>query len=304
MQPLDHSRNAIEASQERWLVSSDGSKQFLRSWSANTAQGQVLYLHGIEGHGLWIADTAHFLQKNGISVHALDRRGAGRSNEAKGDLSNYKLLLSDVQMVLEELKRSSDAPLFLMANCWGAKVAAVLCRDDHACSKILSGLILSSPAIAVKVDLTFKQKVAIAWRLLTGNHDTFDIPLVPEDFTDNPVYLDFIRQDKLRLLSGTAQFFFNGQILGLIAKSSAKKITMPTLIVQAGTDSIVEQSGIEKWFEELGSKDKKLEVFAGVYHSLDFDQNPDPYRRRILEWITQMLNQSNRGAMNRENSLA
>ena len=299
----------------QWITGTDACKHFVRSWTVDSRseKAAILYLHGIEGHSLWFKDTAEFLQSQGVTVHAVDRRGSGRSEGPRGDVNNFQVLIDDAAEALRFVRRSSTAPLFLMANCWGAKLAAILASSEHPCANDLSGLILSSPAISVKVDLTLAQKFSIAWRLISGNRTPYNIPLVPEDFTDNPHFLQFIRDDKLRLLEGTAQFFFNGQILTMLSRRAAKKIVLPTLIVQAGTDSIVEHSGIDKWFAELASKDKEIQIFPGVYHSLDFDKDPSVYRQRMLNWILARsianagdaaINSNNKGAKNRENSLA
>lgn len=276
----------------RVLRGNDGCKHFLRSWNASKARAQVLYLHGIEGHSLWIGETANFLQSEGISVHAMDRRGSGLSEELRGDTKHYSLLLDDCEFVLSSLRNERpDLPLFLMANCWGAKLAAIICAKQASASgtKLVDGLILSSPAIQVKVDLTFPQKLVVALRFLTGNLSPLDIPLTPEDFTDNPYYLDFIQNDKMRLLEASPRFYVGNQILGFLAKNAASKIELPTLILQAGTDTIVHHEGVRNWYQRLASKEKSLKIFEGIYHSLDFHSEPTEYRAILLDWIEKQI---------------
>lgn len=290
MQTFENSEHGHSSSIQQWISGQDGCKHFLRSWVAKSERAVLVYLHGIEGHSLWIGETAAFLQESGISVHAMDRRGSGMSKETRGDLTDYKLLVDDCETVLQNLHaKSRKAPLFLMANCWGAKVAALLCSRNHKIASMISGLILSSPAITVKVDLPFSKKLLIAMRLLTGNLTPIEIPLNPEDFTDNPEYLDFIRNDQLRLLEASSRFFLNSQILTFLSARAANQIDMPTLIVQAGTDSIVEHNGVNRWFNQLAATDKELRVFDGIYHSLDFHHEPLEYRNVLLNWLNKQI---------------
>ena len=286
-----------------WFTGRDGSENYLRFWQARSPEAYILYLHGIEGHSLWFAETAKFLAENGITTLAMDRRGSGQSKEARGDLANYKQLLADLSDVLAYVKRKAgDKPFYLMANCWGAKLAVILSQKHLPESKLIDGLILSSPALEVKVDLKFSEKLQVAWRLLTGDSTPLAIPLKTEYFTDNPVYLEYIENDKLRLEEASANFFFNTFLLTHMSKVCAEKIELPTLIVQSGTDAIVDEQGIERWFLRLASADKKLEVFKGVKHSLDFDRNPEPYRQLLLSWILE--HSRKRSERSHENSLA
>lgn len=297
MQTFENSEHENSSSFQQWISGQDGCKHFLRSWIAQSERAVLVYLHGIEGHSLWIGETAAFLQQQGISVHAMDRRGSGMSKESRGDLTDYKLLMDDCETVLQSLHaKSRKAPLFLMANCWGAKVAALLCSRNHKISSMLSGLILSSPAITVKVDLPLSKKVLIALRFFTRNLTPIEIPLNPEDFTDNPHYLDFIRRDELRLMEATSRFFVNSQILTFLSSRSASQIDIPTLIVQAGTDSIVEHEGVKKWFNRLSSADKELRIFEGIYHSLDFHDAPTEYRNVLLNWLNRQISNDANGS--------
>lgn len=272
--------------QEIWLTTTDGMKHLARVWNGRSGGPVVVYMHGIEGHSLWFAHTAKELAEAGISVWALDRRGAGKSPARRGHTDSWQLLLEDGrQLISQVVERTGGQPIFLMANCWGAKVAALLAKRQDPCARLLRGLVLSSPAVAVKVDVSFREKLAIAWNFLTGNLTPLPIPLEPEHFTDNPEYLRFIEQDDLRLTHATGRFFVEGVILTILSGKAASSIDLPVLVVQAGTDRIVDEHGLDKWFAELASSDKTFKTFAGVHHSLDFDRDPAEYRRLLSQWL-------------------
>ncbi|MBX9724777.1 MAG: lysophospholipase [Candidatus Obscuribacterales bacterium] len=287
-----------------WLSCADGSKLFVRCWQAEMPLATVLYLHGIEGHSLWFKETAEFLQDRGISILAVDRRGSGMSQEKRGDCKNWQVLIDDTRVALNFAKQKAGSnPLFLMANCWGAKLASILAQEQCPESKYLAGLIFSSPAIEVKVDLPLRQKLEVAWGLLFGPGKNIPIPLKIEDFTDNQRFLEFISSDKLRLVDASPRFFFSTAILSLMSKQTAEKISLPTLLVQSGIDSIVDIDRVKSWYNRLSSSDKTMQIFPGILHSLDFDSNPAEYRNLLLDWICKHSN-SQRSEFSRENSLA
>ena len=277
--------------QDIWLTAGDGSRHYLRYWPADRAQALVFYLHGIEGHSLWFQDTALFLQQNGVTTLALDRRGAGMSREARGDMKNWQQLLSDtVEAFYFAKKQAGDRPLFLMGNCWGARLAALLAQAQRAESKLLSGFILSSPAIDVKVDLSFGEKWQVLLRFIFADRTPLSIPLTVQDFTENPPYLTFIENDQLRLTEATAQFFVNTALLSYLTGQSPEKICVPTLILQAGADRIVQVGSVRKWFARIAASDKTFQLFEHSQHSLDFDAARREYWQVLSGWINEHSN--------------
>lgn len=264
----------------------DRHVHFLRAWPADKDKPVLLYLHGIEGHGLWFKDTAGYLNSRGIGVYALDRRGSGRSTQSRGDINRWQRLLQDVEEAIAFVReREKRQKIFLMANCWGAKLAALASRDDHPTEDQIAGLILSSPAICVKVDVDLKTKLKICWNFLTENLEPIAIPLKPQDFTDNPSYLKFIEEDKLRLRQATGRFFAQSFFLTHEARNSSGHIQLPTLILQAGKDDIVDVEKLKHWFSNLRATDKDLKIYQEIHHSLDFHHDRQQYLKDLEHWI-------------------
>ena len=270
----------------------------LRIWPAQGAtKAALVYLHGIEGHSSWFADTAQYLASGGVTTRAVDRRGSGLSKERRGDAASFTRLLQDVEEVIDDaIAKEGDVPVFLMANCWGAKLAALVSRKQSRVASKLAGLVLSSPAVAVKVDLPFKAKLEIALRCCLGSLKPLPIPLLPENFTDNPQFLSMIAEDKLRLTEATSRFFVAGFLLTLMSGKASPQIEMPILIVQSGIDDIVDIEGVERWFSLAASPDKTMELFSGARHSLDFHKEPAHYRATLLQWLLSRAALSRRGA--------
>jgi alpha-beta hydrolase superfamily lysophospholipase len=284
-----------ETAQGRFWNTSDGAQHFLRVWSVDSPQAAVIYLHGIEGHGRWFEETAITMQSNQIVVYAPDRRGAGASKERRGHLDNYDRLVRDIEECVMYVKqRHAGVPVFLVANCWAAKAAILVAAGGRV---PLTGLVMTSPAVSVKVDVDFKTKVLIALSYFVGSKDYFDIPLASEDFTDNAAYLFYIDGDPLRLRQATASFFIESLRLTSACLKASTKLTLPVLVLQSVRERIVNVEEIKTWFTTVSSADKELIMFENAAHSLDFAAEPDAgdYRRVLNDWLSKKAKPTLRG---------
>ncbi len=277
------------------VVAVRGSDIHLRKFLA-PGQGPVaLYLHGIEGHSLWFANTAQQLNSAGISVYAPDRRGAGLNFFERGHVENERALILDLEFFLKLVaQRHPNQPLFLIGNCWGAKAAAIIASEKHKWATTddpprLAGLILICPAIKTKPDLSLIDKLSIALALVSGRsalQSQLPIPLTCSMFTDNPVFLSYIDGDPLRLTSASKAFYFASFMLSIRSAAIAPSIKNSTLILQSGNDAIVDVPGIDKWFSSIGHVDKKLKKYPGAAHSMDFDKRQfAEYASDLSDWI-------------------
>ncbi|HEY9789502.1 MAG TPA: alpha/beta fold hydrolase [Candidatus Obscuribacterales bacterium] len=282
--------NLVSSSITQQIVTSDGIAHPVRFWAAQAGAPIAVYLHGIEGHSQWFEDTAVALNKQDIAVYAPDRRGAGLSSQPAGDIGSYTRLVDDIGEIVQEIiRRHPGSPIFLIGNCWGGKVALTLAGSDQG--KQIKGLILTSPAVATQVDVTFGTKLKIALSYLLGGRSYFDIPLTPEHFTDNPPYLEYVASDPLRLKRATARFFVQSLILTAACKRASLRLKVPVLVLQSGRDAIVHLKRLEGWFSTIGSADKTLKIFTSAAHSLDFEANPTEYQMLLASWINTRASQ-------------
>lgn len=281
--------------QLQWLPGAAGAKLSCRIWRGKLGQPVVLYLHGIEGHSQWFHNTASILNQRGITVYAPDRRGSGLNFDERGHLSSYKLFLADVEMALKHIYNQYEGhAIVLMGNCWGAKSACIMAGNDYTPvdGKIngkLSGLVLTCPAIYTKVDFDLKTKGKIACSWLCKGRQAFNnwlIPIKPFMFTDNEIYLNYIKADPLRLTQATTSFFVETMWLTKMAQKAAKRIDLPLLILQSGNDQIVDVRAIESWYAKIKAMPKLMRIFPGAAHSIDFDGTYfREYTNILSDWL-------------------
>lgn len=286
------------------MRASDGVQLLCRIWRGKVGAPVVVYLHGIEGHGGWFENTAAVLNQKGITLYAPDRRGAGLNSRDRGHLSSYKQFIDDVNGILRRVCNAHIGhPIILWGNCWGAKTAALYAQDGLKASLgtemgqvepfPIAALLLSNPAIFPKVDYDVKTKMEIAANHMMGGRRAlrkWPIPITTTMFTDNPVYLDYLEKDPLRITELTATFFVESHKLSGVAEKVAGNISKPVLIIQSGADQIVDTVKLEKWYSRLKSADKTMRIFPDAYHCLDFDANWfKEYTHLVSEWLLSRL---------------
>src|SRR5205809_4518310 len=139
----------------------------------------------------------------GITVYGPDRRGSGLNVDlGYGHVPHHAVVLRDIRHFVDLARAEHPGgKTFLVAGCWGAEPGVVFAAREQA---LLDGLVLEAPALSVRVKLPLKDLLGVGFSLLTNPRRRFDIPLRPEQYTDNPSFRAFIAADPQRLLKATA----------------------------------------------------------------------------------------------------
>ena len=260
----------------------DGKSLSFRKWSGT---GDVIvYLHGIESNSGWFSSFAADLNQRGFTLYGLDRRGSGLNKEdARGDISDYNIFFSDIEDALAFAREQNVGKnIFLMGICWGGILAVNYAVRGRS---MPDGLILLSPAIYRKVDLKSYIKAIAKICYLVYPKTRFRIPIKDRMFTSNARYLDFIKNDQMRLKTLTCRFF--NEILKMEEgfSNTNHRIHLPIVVLLAEHDEIVDNRRAKEWFRKLESNDKAIKVFDDFCHVMPFEDKCEPLVRFITDWI-------------------
>jgi acylglycerol lipase len=275
------------------LTANDGLPLHYRSWIpvGRRTEASLLFVHGIASHGAWFSETAVHLADRGVAVYAPDRRGSGLSGGPRGHVASYELALDDLGLFRNlAAQEHPGTPLFLAGSSWAAKLAIVSAARSQ---EGLAGLLLLSPGLFPRVDLTIQQKLAVLlYHRVRPEHD-LRIPLVPDDYTRNPAYLEYIRRDAYRLLTASSRFFWETGRLDRARDHLAADLTLPILLQIGEADQIMDTAATCTWLQRLGAPDRTSIVYRGAGHTLDFEPEPTvrAYRADLLGWLRRQVKQ-------------
>ena len=251
---------------------SDGASLAYVSYAQPGATTALVYLHGIESHAGWFALAADALRNQGFDVYCLDRRGSGLNRENRGFLSgyvdDYGTLLADIHAFIAPL-RERYQHVFLVGLSWGGKLA------------LSYGL--THPQDVDGLDVSFANKLKIALLSPLNPGARVPVPIQPEMFTTTPLYLDYIRDDPLRLTSATVRFFWQSHRLDKYVDRNIAANRLPVQLFLAGKDTIIDNDGV---LELLQGQAPGLDVlsYEDQTHSIQLDA-PQRLVDDMTDWI-------------------
>ncbi len=267
------------------LVAPDARTLLCHRWKpAATVRGIVLLLHGIESHPAWFEGTCRFLAALGFLAVAPARRGSGEDSQDRGDVDGYRRWLRDVRFLAEHYAAAHPGkPLHLLGISWGGKLA---CAAVAGAGVQADSLVLISPGLVPRVDLPWIKKIAVLLCALICPTRRFALPIASEAmFTGNEEAQRFIRSDTLRLRRVTARFLVENAKLDAHARRHEKALDTPVLLLLAEHDEIIDVFKTRRRVERFASPRKKILQYPGSVHTLEFEPNPDLWRKDVLAWL-------------------
>ncbi|MGD2074979.1 MAG: alpha/beta fold hydrolase [Gammaproteobacteria bacterium] len=263
---------------------SDGADLAYVSYTAPDATTALVYLHGIESHAGWFALAADALRGQGFDVYCLDRRGSGLNRENRGFLSghvdDYATLLADIHAFVAPLRARYER-VFLVGLSWGGKLALSYALDH---SEEIDGLVLITPGLRAQVDVSLLSKLKIALLSPLSPTARVPVPIRPEMFTTTPLYLDYIRDDPLRLTSATVRFFWQSRRLDKYIDHNIASNRLPVQLFLAGQDRIIDNDGVLELLSAGRTPEMEVLNYPDQTHSIQLDAP-----QRLVEDMTQWI---------------
>jgi alpha-beta hydrolase superfamily lysophospholipase len=265
-------------------TASQGASLAYVSYRQPGATTALVYLHGIESHAGWFAIAADALRDQGYDVYCLDRRGSGLNREDRGFVSgyvdDYATLLSDIDAFVAPL-RERYQNVFLVGLSWGGKLALSYgLAHPHA----VDGLVLITPGLRARVDVSLMQKLKIALLSPLNPGARVALPIRPEMFTTTPVYLDYIRNDPLRLSSATVRFLWQSHRLDGYVDRNISDNRLPIQLFLAGGDTIIDNEGVVELLQRGSAGGLAVQRYEDQTHSVQMDA-----ARRLSDDMTAWL---------------
>jgi alpha-beta hydrolase superfamily lysophospholipase len=277
---------ALVAPHVHQLAAADGTLLHVSDFVLPAAEnrGCIVLMHGLGEHSGRYRHLAHFFNELGLSVRCYDHRGHGRSGGERGDVINGDPMLQDAQIVIEHFGARFSSRPFLFGHSMGGLFAA---RFALAGETPLRGLILSSPALAVRLSPLQRRllqlMLALAPRLGVPNglqprylsHD----PAVVAAYQADPLVHGKISARLLRSMLGSIEF----------CQQHAATLTLPLLLQIAGEDHLVDAEGSRRFFAQLPAGRFTFKTYDGFYHEIFNEVDAALPLADLRTWLTAQL---------------
>ena len=265
-----------------------GGSVFYQCWlPADDPRAVIVLVHGAAEHSGRHARLAAHLVRLGYAVAALDLDGHGRSDGGRCCLRSFDDYVDDA-MTLSRLTRGDfpHAPQVLLGHSMGGLVAAnlLLAHQDE-----FAGCILSAAAIMTQRDPPAFQLWLV--RVLSRLAPRLGVlQLDAAGVSRDPDVVDAYVNDELvhrgRMSARLVAELFRAMAA---AQSRAAQITLPMLILHGADDAMTDPRGSQYLHEHLGSPDKELIVYPGLYHEI-FNEPEHPVVFADVEnWLARVL---------------
>ena len=255
----------LVALQSHQISAADGTMLFVTDYllPAAQARGSVVILHGLGEHSGRYRQLAGFFNACDLSVRCYDHRGHGRSQGKRGDVNHGDPMMQDAEIIVDDFSTRFVTPPFLFGHSMGALFAARLALSRRT---QLRGLILSSPALALRLSAFQARCLPLLHRLAPS----LAVPngLAPQWLSHDVNVVAAYKADPLVQRGISARLLRS--ILSSIdyCQAHAGTLAVPTLMLVAGDDRLVDAAGSQRFFAQLPPALAQMQVYDGMYHEL------------------------------------
>ncbi|MBI3284439.1 MAG: lysophospholipase [Burkholderiales bacterium] len=276
----------IEQTKEFELSTPDRVALFVRDWPLPDAvQGQaqgVLIMHGLGEHCGRYAHVARFFNALGFAVRTYDHRGHGKSGGAAGDVPDDDSILHDARLVMNDFGKQLAGPPLLFGHSMGGLFAARFALEEQA---PLRGLILSSPALAIRMSGFQQVLLKLASALIPGvgipngletrylTHDGEVIQAYENDALVHPRISARLLRSMLRSMD--------------YVHDNAPSLKIPVLLLAAADDRIVDLTGSERFLARLPPDIVTAYFYEGYYHEIFNELDATRVFDDLRAWLEQ-----------------
>ncbi|MDO5692483.1 MAG: alpha/beta hydrolase [Pseudomonadota bacterium] len=268
------------------FVSTYGESLSLHDWPLSAGwptRGVVLLVHGLGEHVGRYMHVADQLNQWGFSVRGYDQHGHGESMGVRGDLPDDDQLLTDLASVIDDTRTRMDdrLPLILLGHSMGGLVAARLVSLKL---RRVDALVLASPALDVGMSMVQKALVSSLYRMaprmrlgngLNARYLSHDHAVV-DAYRDDPLVHD-------RISARLAHFIATA---GPAVLRRAPRWRVPTLLLYAGQDRLVNPAGSEAFAKAAPARTVSAQSFPMHYHELFNELESEVVFEALRDWLT------------------
>jgi alpha-beta hydrolase superfamily lysophospholipase/SAM-dependent methyltransferase len=263
----------------------DGVRLFYRAWLPDrpAGKGLVLFHRGHEHSGRW-QETVETLGLDDFAVFAWDARGHGRSPGERGSAPGLAAVVKDADEFVRHLSAHHGIPVenvIVLGHSVGAVIAAAWAHDY---APPVRGLILATPAFRVRLYVPFAVPLLrLRQRFLGPGYVKSYVR--PAMLTHDPEQAEAYRQDELISPQIAVNMLLDLHDTSTRLLADAGAITVPTLVLVAGSDWVVKGSAQRSFFDRLSSPVKELEVLPGLRHAVFHEKGRARVVARVRAFI-------------------
>ena len=225
----------------------------------------LLIVHGLAEHsGRYMNLVNHFVPL-GYAIYGVDHIGHGKSDGLRVYVERFEDFtdtLKDFSHMIRDWQPKK--PIFLIGHSMGGLISSIFLLDHQ---DELSGAVLSGPSVKVP---DMSSVTILAGKLFSTLMPKLGLLALEADgVSRDPAVVQAYLNDPL-VYTGKITARLAAELLKAMkrAEVDASKITLPILIAQGSEDRLVDPDGAQMLHDTVGSVDKTLKIYDGLYHEI------------------------------------
>ena len=268
---------------EAYLQADDGVGLFVRRFEPRSrdADRWLFLVHGMSEHGQCYEHVVRLAVARGWNVIVPDLRGHGRSGGEHIHVNDFSEYVADLRRIFR-MGRLCSTKTVMVGHSMGGLISARFVQQFPEC---VSALALVSPLLGVRLRVSPLTVVLAKILSYVRPKSRFRKRIDPAYSSRNPDALARGTQDPLIRESLTAAWYFAMRSALQSAWDLAERIACPLLVLQAGSDLIVDPQAPCAWLKCVASSDKTLRVLPDHYHELLNELDWANTLADLLDWL-------------------
>ncbi|OZM56122.1 phospholipase [Lottiidibacillus patelloidae] len=251
-------------------------------WEANNAKGTIVLVHGAaEYHGRygWLIEM---FRAEGFHVLMDDLPGQGITTRKRGHIQSFDQYIDKVEEWVNEALQY-QLPIFLLGHSMGG---LIIIRTLMEKTIPVKAVILSSPCLGIKHHPPIFMNVLSCVLNKCVPSMAFHSHLDPRMATRNERRIEFDFNDSLLVEKVSVRWYRElVHAMKLAHKRPEKFKDVPLLVLQGGSDMIVEKFDVYRWFNAITNKEKTYKEFPRLFHDIFHE----PEREEVFTTATTFI---------------
>lgn len=262
----------------------DAQNLIYRAFIPENPKAAVILVHGMGEHSLKYDYIAGMFYDKGLAFFSYDQRGHGRSDGKRGCIKKYADLLDDLRQFADIAKvESLREDVYLLGASAGGLTALIFAIQY---GEKIKGVIASAPALRFTkppggIEVSLAPLLAFLFPTLTTPNR------VPFEYLSHDMAaIEAQKADDLSLRIVSFRMYVEMTRVMRYAFDNASSINIPALLLHGTSDKVVDAKATKEFCDKMGSADKEIRLYDGLYHELLRETNWQEIIGGIIDWIS------------------
>ncbi|MEE4108238.1 MAG: alpha/beta hydrolase [Halieaceae bacterium] len=255
----------------------------VRRWPVASPRATVLLVHGLGEHSGRYQHVAAALGQHDIAMWAPDHPGHGESPGKRCHIDRFDQFFTALDELCDEIDAAHPGvPAFIVGHSMGGLITAMylLSKQSRFAGAAFSGAAFEVPEPPGAVALFINRLIAAVIPTLGV------LQLDPSEVSRDAEVVRRYREDPL-VHDGKVSARLAVELFGAMEtlRERRRELCLPILVMHGEADVMTPAAGSRQFFEAVGSEEKTLRLYPGLYHEIFNEPEQAQVLGELCDWL-------------------